>query len=202
MTQIDPKPFTAIFEGPNRAGKTTLIEAMRERTGLESDFITLKGNATATGRTALEHHWQLMHAVRMYIRGAEDNFVSYIDRTPFPSDLIYRPVMEGQMSSDLLKHIPSILEAFEELNCVFVYVTASPEELKRRFRLTGKHWHMKDGEQIEAVHEGYETFFRSEFPRMMPGIPFIRIETEKDKKYDKVPELEAWLQKYKRMLWK
>lgn len=158
------KVVTLVFDGPNRAGKTTLIEGLRAIPGFESPVPTIKVSPPKTSREALEAHWAIMHSIRLVsqrpeVKESDLPTLIYVDRLPYPCDLIYRPVMEGKESVDILKHIPTVRDMLEEFNTHFFYVSADPSELKRRLMITGEHHHIGKGEQIDKIHQAYKDFY-------------------------------------------
>lgn len=173
-------PVTIIFEGPNRSGKTTLLDNYLSM--WDDSDLRVKGVASKTSREGLENLWKTLHGIRSAarVRGEHDHpqFHTFLDRLEFPSDLVYRPIIEKQDSVDITKHSQLIIDTLNELNAIFVYVTASPAVIQERYKELGEHYHAGGLDHIDAINKAYAR----EFDKLENVVPVIKVIN--DGKYD------------------
>lgn len=135
-----------IVDGPNRAGKTTIIEGLKEQ--FEFDVV-FKGNATATGEEAELNTWNML----IQMINSKKNYLC--DRFWYPTDTIYRPIMEGFPSVGLEDSAGGIRRLMSLMNVFFVFVVAEPPDLIARHKQLKEHWHMKDEQTLNRLGSAY-----------------------------------------------
>lgn len=143
------KQAIVIVDGPNRAGKTTLVNGLKELFHFD---VVFKGNAPATPELAEINTWNML--IEMASTGK-----SYLcDRLPYPTDLVYRPVLEGRPSTGLEIARPGMERLMRLMNIFFVFVIADPDELVERHAQMDEHWHIKDVDVVQRLGLAYIDF--------------------------------------------
>jgi len=143
MTYPYPK---VILIGPDCGGKSTLAKHLREYY-----------NVGGAGNRRVEGDLQAVREVLRFALDEIPNSRFILDQWQYPVDIVYRHAIEDDESpvSVLDKMLVPYLK---EQKVLFIHVTASPQELLRRFSIRGDE--LWTGPQIVAVAEDYHTYLK------------------------------------------
>lgn len=151
-----------IVTGPDRAGKTTLIDYLTK--SINFDYFH-KGLAPADKYEAEASLWSFLRTV---INNPHKRYLC--DRLNFPDDIIYRPVIENETSGIIHEKQHEITEVLCHMKAFFVYVTADLKTLTQRWNVLGDDSYVTL-KQNEVIWAKYELFFAT------TKIPHVRIDT-------------------------
>lgn len=182
-----------IVEGPDGAGKTTLIAALAQRLDLKvvrhshADFKRLAKVVGCDPGELLRRHIEEI---------LEDNITladGYIhDRWYYPSDVIYCPIVEGH-TSPIAPYAAGIEAKLKELQVLVIYVRADVATLQSRLAARGDDY--VQAQQLEQILAAYELFVDN------TEIPFVQVGTSSGRSVaETVEDLVESIQLYSRRI--
>lgn len=164
-----------VVVGPNRAGKTTLIQKLRPIlemvTGEEHRLY--KGLAPTDLEAGMRETWKVLRWAM------NQNIIA--DRLPYPDDIVYRPIIEKQSVAILEEEGDVYNPFFKLVDTRIIYLTASLDVIKERYDDLGDHYHAKNI-FIEEVAKRYEHvwLYKREYFRGLPAVKIDATRMSKD----------------------
>lgn len=162
-----------IFIGPDCGGKSTLAALYAREVGVPlTSHRKMKDDLTTLASVSSDVLIAQKHPHLPVVR----------DQWPFPVDIIYQRT--ALKSSSILSGVAGYLGVgYRKAGFIFVYVTATPEEISKRLAVRGDE--LWNEEQILAVEKDYErAFVNDEFK-----IHMIRVDTTGKDPLDQVHEV-------------
>lgn len=169
-----------VFIGPDCSGKSTLAQLYSEY----ADIPVLANRRMESTEELIQH----LNSFTKELVQADASFIC--DQFQFPVDHIYSRALglestlrQAHMKSEVhlrnhqFSSVTTLVDAFRVFDVLLVYVTASPEELEKRYNERGDE--LWDINQIKTVAKEYEKYFE-ENPHSQS---MVRIDTT-----DKTPE--------------
>lgn len=109
-------PVNVIFVGPDGAGKTTLSKIVAERLDMQYHKCDYRqDNKPALAKELLNSQIDIVY-----------------DRFYYPDELIYSHVKNKKLSRQYYQELVDVLKELQKVNTIFIYVSASLEELIKR----------------------------------------------------------------------
>ncbi len=155
-----------IFEGPDKAGKSTIIEKLREGMLYNRNCVVVKHSHPKDSAFLIKEIKKLADSYP-YL-GLEGLII--FDRWYLPSDIVYSPVVL-QRPSILEPYISNVERLLISRGAAYVYTTASLDVLLKRYDELGDDYITR--EQLKEILERYEYFFS------LTQVPHIDIVTDK-----------------------
>lgn len=149
MTDVKRKPKIIIVDGPNRAGKTTLVSNIKNKFGITN---LIKNNAPAEEEDPNKLMWDLLMSLEHYRRQGVD---ALCDRAFFPTDIPYHAAIHRAFSP-IANYSDMYSSLFELLGIYTVFVVAPVDVLIERHRQLGEHWHVKSEDILRRVADQYQ----------------------------------------------
>lgn len=148
-----------IVEGPDGAGKTTLVEKLL---AVHPDASLAHFGKPATDEEAF-NYWKVY---MQYIKDHEKDRVVILDRGWY-SDMVYGPVMRDreEMTIDNMELLEMAVKACG--GGVIIYCTGRPDILWRRCKTRGEDY-IHTTEQLRRLHDKYEDVMK--LPKYLPVI--------------------------------
>ena len=150
-----------IVEGPDGAGKTTLVNHILAAN--PGAFLAHFGKP-ATDEEAF-NYWKVY---LQYVKDHEKEAVVILDRSWY-SDMVYGPVMRDR--EEMTRDNMELLE-MAVIACgggIILYCTGRPDVLWRRCKERGETF-VRTSEQLRRLHDRYEEVMR--FPKYLPVVRY------------------------------
>ena len=151
-----------IVTGPDRAGKTTLVNNLRNWVNFD---VYYKGVAPKSHADADDALWELLMDK---LQNSTQRFLC--DRLPYPDDLIYSPIVVGSPNPFITQALPVVERVLRSMSPFFIHVTCPLPTLRQRWKDLGEDSYVTL-EQNEAIWSDYHAFFKN------TSFPHTRIDT-------------------------
>ena len=150
-----------IVEGPDGAGKTTLVEKLIKS---NPNAIKLHFSKPATIEEAF-NYWRVYYNS---LRATEKSPVTIFDRSWY-SDMVYGPIMRGR--EEMLQENAELLELVVMAlgGGIILYCTGDPKVLWQRCQKRGED-HVPNFEKLKQLHEKYEQVMKT--PKYLPVVRY------------------------------
>lgn len=142
-----------IVTGPDKAGKTTLCTHLAK--ALNMNYIKC---------VRPKNHEQLVGTVFHLINNPPKES-TIIDRWYYPEDLIYEPIMSGNVS-ELVSYQGVIEHSLKKLGVLYLYVYANEPTLRKRWELVGDEYLTPD--RLPYLLKEYHNFYNGTSLSMIP----------------------------------
>jgi len=167
-----------VFVGPDKAGKSTTINILKER----FDCPILKAVKMPEN--------EALSTIDDFIQRSTKHSLVLWDRCNYPDDLVYSPVIEGAPST-LEKYRYDIEAKFRKLELLMVYVKAAYDCLYKRYHKDGGDDYVRKVELLKEVIDRYEEFFRQ------TTIPYVVVDTTYMSEWDAADTVARMIELFK-----